>query len=192
MLSIFKNTKETTMIASIDALDLRDEIKKCDELFVQSKVLFGENYEHVEQAIIEFKHFLFLVWWNKKTKQSVPVVPTKRADLIWHGFLLFNQKYNNFCNDTFGEIVTHSPGLEEGTEPFETAMQHTKWLHDQVGENGFDKAYFSHVDVSEYAKTNKLKASNANASGATGYDGSGSVGDSGSSCGGGCGGGCGG
>lgn len=184
--------------AKITKLDLDIIVKKAREELKDADAHLGENGEYIEQAVNEYRHFLWLLWWNRKEGNELPVVPTKRADTIRHAHLLFNAEYNAFCENTFGEIIIHRPGLEEGSGPFITAVLHTKALHDQVGYDGFDKNYFAYVET---AKLN-LKRKEDSSSQASAGCGGGTItkapaADTGSSCGsscggGGCGGGCGG
>ncbi|MDT0596057.1 hypothetical protein [Glaciecola petra] len=168
-------------------LELDEIVKKANHEFKSTDQLFGTEYEYVDQAKAEFRHFLYLLWWNRKAANLLPVVPTKRADIIWHGFLLFNGAYNEFCMDLYGEVIEHNPGLEEGSAPFNEAVIHTKSLHDAIGDGGFDEHYFDYVDTEDPSTLNAKRASTCGG-GSAGF----SPGDSGSSCGAGCGGGGGG
>ena len=149
---------------------------------VKAKELFDLDPNEAIQAEREHRHFLYLVYWNRRKKYPISVVPTKRGDKIWHAHLLFNDQYNAFCRNVFGEIVVHKPGLEEGSEPFVNAVLHTKLMHDQFGADGFDENYFGHVENwDRYKATKDSKGSGGTAGGC------------GSACGSGCGGGgCGG
>lgn len=180
----------------IAKLALDDIVKKAQEEFKDADTYLDTN-DHVTQAVKEYRHFLWLLWWNRKEGNQLPVVPTKRADVIWHAHLLFNDEYNAFCQRTYGEVIAHRPGLEEGTAPFITAVLHTKELHDRVGYDGFDEHYFAYVHAAGGKEKRKDDASNqAGCSGGTigkAPDAGASCGSSCSSCGGGgCGGGCGG
>lgn len=130
----------------IEAIDLAPFVTKAQELF-------GLDEEDAEAAKREYRHFLYLVYWNKRLAGDTMVVPTKRADMLWHAHILYTRYYEAACQDIFGTFLHHNPGLEEGTPPFEHAMKHTKRLHNHVyrdrGKPGFDEDYFSFVDVSE-------------------------------------------
>lgn len=130
----------------IEAIDLASLIAKTQELF-------GLDEEDAEAAKREYRHFLYLVYWNKRLAGDTMVVPTKRADKLWHTHILYTRSYNAMCQDIFGTFLHHNPGLEEGTPPFEHAMKHTKRLHNHVYHDrdkpGFDEDYFSFVDISE-------------------------------------------
>lgn len=183
----------------IAQLDMGNYIKKAKELF-------GLDDSQVEKAEQEYRHFLYLLFWNRHEGNEQPVVPTKRADTLWHAHLLFNAEYNAFCLDLYGEIIAHRPGLEEGTDPFIIAVLHTKELHDRVGDDGFDKGYFSYVERERPSEKKGDTGSGTHAAGGCGgetaskapaADADGSASCCGSSCGsscggGGCGGGCGG
>ena len=140
--------KSDKLRKKIDSVDFQPIITKSEALFTDAPALLGENGEQVKVALTEFKHFLFLVWWNKHQGHRFPVVPTKRADVLWHGFLIFNHQYNKFCHEVYGQILYHKPGLEEGTSDFDLACLHTRMLHEEVGKYGYDVDYFSHVDTS--------------------------------------------
>lgn len=179
----------------IAMLDMGNYIKKAKELF-------GLDDSQVETAEREYRHFLYLLYWNRRESNKLPVVPTKRADTLWHAHLLFNAEYNAFCVELYAEIIAHRPGLEEGTDPFIAAVLHTKGLHDRVGYNGFDNGYFSYVERERSSDKKGDTGPGTHAAGgcgggtnskATTADTDGGAGSCGSSCGGGgCGGGCGG
>lgn len=127
--------------AKIAALDLAP-------LVTMAKKYFGLTDEETVQAEADYKHFLYLVYWNRREENGLTVVPTKRADMLWHAHLLFNREYNDFCISLVGKIIYHSPGLEEGTTPFLNGVAHTKMLHDRrAADDGFEPGYFDHVKV---------------------------------------------
>jgi hypothetical protein len=173
----------------IDNEDLTPIVTKSRELFTDAPFCFGLKGENIDTAVAEFKHFLFLLWWNTHKKNKMSVVPTKRADILWHGFLIYNQLYNQFCINLYGGIVAHRPGLEEGSEPFHIACSHTKMLHDEVGKYGYVHNYFSHVKTSVNSGRQDSK-NDSSCGGAIIYsnDAASSDGCDGGGCGGGCGG----
>jgi len=186
----FLRSRHAKVRAAIATLDVSHFIKKAKELFSLDEA-------EVAQAEKEYRHFLWLLWWNRKEGNSLPVVPTERADKIWHAHLLFNGSYNLFCRNVYGEIIEHKPGLEVGSERFVYAVLHTRALHLQVGYDGFDPDYFAYVDdmyrSSGSQKDTKKKEDGAAGGGCGGGATTPAAGSScGSSCGGGCGGGCGG
>ncbi|MEK7462445.1 MAG: hypothetical protein AAB618_02625 [Patescibacteria group bacterium] len=129
----------------IGAINLAPYLAKATELF-------GLAEEDYDAATREYRHFLYLAYWNKRLAGDTMVVPTKQADALWHAHLLYTRDYADMCQNIFGTFLHHSPGLEEGTTVHEKALKHTKRLHDEVGRRdkpGFDEDYFSFVDVSE-------------------------------------------
>ncbi len=109
---------------------------------------FELNEDEVRAAVRDYRHFWYLVYWNNREENGLPVVPTKRADKLWHGHLLINREYNRFSEALIGKILYHTPGLEEGTTPFLNAVAHTKMLHDRrAKDDGFDADYFDHVKI---------------------------------------------
>lgn len=179
----FLRSKGAIARRKIHKLDVSAYVKKAQELF-------GLRDQDVHATIKEYQHFLYLLFWNREKQYHLPVVPTERADMLWHAHLLFNAEYNPFCEDVFGEIIFHRPGLEKGSDAFTAAVLHTRSLHDQVGYDGFDEDYFSFVEQQQSGGKKKPDNSGGCSGGAT--KGMSSDGDSGASCGSSCGGGCGG
>lgn len=128
----------------IESLNLAPFVEKAQELF-------GLTEKDSDAAVLEYRHFLYLVYWNKRLAGNTMVVPTVRADKLWHAHILYTKNYADMCHDILGTFLHHNPGLEEGSEQSEYAMKHTKRLHDHVyrdrGKPGFDEDYFSFVIV---------------------------------------------
>lgn len=122
----------------IATLNMNNYIKKAQELF-------GLADADVKAAEQEYRHFLYLIHRNRREGHRQSIVPTKRADSVWHAHLLSNTEYNMFCIDLYSEIIGHNSGLEEGTSPFNSAVEHTKMIHARFGGDGFDPGYFSQV-----------------------------------------------
>jgi hypothetical protein len=163
--------------AKIAALDLAP-------LVIMAKKYFGLTDEETEQAEADYRHFLYLVYWNRREENGLPVVPTKRADMLWHAHLLFNKEYNDFCISLIAKIMYHSPGLEEGTTPFLNGVAHTKMLHDRrAATDGFNPAYFNHVKI-EKTKSKETTSDSSDDGGMTIYIAD--VGGDGASCGSSC------
>lgn len=137
-------------------LDLTPFTKKARELF-------GLEDHEVEAAEREFRHFLYLVGWNKREGNAEVVVPTKRADKLWHAALLFTRDYRRLCEQLFGSFLDHQPGLEEGTPELDRASVHTKRLHDTVMTKvpGFDPGYFSFILIPVAVAATPVKAAAA-------------------------------
>lgn len=152
---------------------------------VMAKQFFGLTDDEVGSAVRDYRHFLYLAYWNKREENRLPVVPTKLSDKLWHGHLLFNKEYNQFFEGLNGKILYHSLGLEEGTAPFLNAVAHTKMLHDRrAAGNGFNPNYFDHVKVERVkAKESKETTSGGDDGGVTIFITTGD-GNNGASCGG--------
>jgi len=189
-MDLFKG-KQSRARAAIARLDLSDYIQKAKESF-------SLHEKEVPKAENEYRHFLWLIWWNRQNGNRLPVVPTERADKIWHAHLLFNGSYNLFCTNLYGQIIEHKPGLTVGSEPFVDAVLHTRALHLQVGYDGFDQNYFEHVDhaYNSDGPTKKPRKkegdSGGGCSGGGGVTNNSATADTGADGGSGCGGGCGG
>jgi hypothetical protein len=167
-------------------LDLKPYVKKAKELF-------GLEERDVEATVREYRHFLYLVYWNFRLAGDKPIVPTKRADKLWHAHILYTRDYQQMCTEVFERFLHHAPGLEEGTKPFVEATKHTKRLHDHVYKSrerpGFDEDYFDFVEIEAPSSSGSSKSIDV----ADATDGNvGGSGDTSSCGGGGCGGGCGG
>lgn len=155
-----------------------------------------------DEAQVEYRHFLYLAWLNRSEGNRLSVVPTKRADAIWHAHMLHSEHYREMCDKLFGEYLDHKPGLEEGTAPFNEAVVHTKLLQDRHGSRGFCPNYFDHVDTSRPDDPeHRKRKDDTGGGGVIGGNDSGKstdapadagVGDGGGGCGGGGCGGCGG
>lgn len=159
----------------------------------------GLTRSESDEAEKQYRQFMLLVWANQRLESGQMVVPTKLADPIWHQHILHMRDYETFCYDLVGQLVYHSPGLEEGTKPFERAMDHTRDVQRSVGhpDDMFYPLYFGAC-----AAVTSFSSGSGAADGVSGATASSSA-DHGASCGGascggascggggGCGGGCG-
>jgi len=95
------------------------------------------------QAEKEYRHFLLLVFVNTSVESTEWVVPTERADQVWHEHLLDSANYRMCCDDVFGRFIDHYPGLEKGTASFKKATKHTEAVHESLGgrDSGFVPVY---------------------------------------------------
>ncbi|MBI4118480.1 MAG: hypothetical protein HY455_03030 [Parcubacteria group bacterium] len=118
----------------ITALDLSSYIAKAKRHGTLVEVDVGP-------AIDEYRQFLLLVWINKTAGNKEFVVPTERADAIWHEHILDSSKYRTFCMNLVGEYIDHFPGLTKGSPAFMRAMEHTKQVHRNDGMDGFLVVY---------------------------------------------------
>jgi uncharacterized membrane protein YgcG len=117
---------------------------------------FGLKPEDTDTAMREYRHFLYLAYWNRRMEQSTMVVPTVNADKIWHSHILFTRDYREMCDRVFGRYLDHQPGLKEGTSAHTSAMQHTRDVHKRIRElgkdPGFDESYFAFLDPKPVAR----------------------------------------
>lgn len=128
-----KNSTSREKIAGIDMLP-----------YVKAAITFlGLAPEDALVAENEYRHFMFLV--SENDRHDGTIVPSKRADLVWHAHILHTSNYREFCDTVFGRFIDHNPGLERGTNPFNQAVTHTKMLHDRIGRQGFALNYFSYL-----------------------------------------------
>lgn len=152
----------------------------------------GINEEQASIAAMEYRHFLCLVYIKIDNGIKEFVVPSKRADEIWHQHILDTQSYSSFCEESIGQYLHHNPHLDEGSDPFNVAVKHTQDLHLIYGHLGFVDVY---LDIRcRNSSRSRLDDSNAPTTTLVAAD-CGGLGDgssSGSSCGSGCGAGCGG
>jgi len=139
------------------------------------------------QAMDDYRHFLLLLWLNITLSNGEFIVPTERADAIWHEHILFTKEYREFCNALVGHFVDHVPGLEKGSEPFNKAVEHTRSVNRDYGSDGFTPMYLASCGG---ISTNKTTSQTDNASPDVSHDSSPLSGAS--NCSAGCGGGCGG
>jgi hypothetical protein len=177
-------TKEE-VTALIDSLDVDFLWKKAREKGTVGLLSRGK-------ATTEYKHFLFLLWLNTMEGNTEFVVPSERADAVWHEHILFTREYLEFSEKLVGQMIHHNPGLEKGTAPFDRAVEHTRKLH--MKNRADAKQSQSTSECGGYV-TMYLGASDApsSAPGGGGSKAGATCGGDGGSCGGSCGGGgCGG
>jgi hypothetical protein len=128
----------------IKNINLEPYLKKATELHAL-------NPSEHKRASDEYRHFLYLIYWNRRLEGHLPIVPTKLADKLWHAHIIFTIDYAKMCDDVFGTFLHHQPGLEEGTSPFNAAVRHTRDLHLYIQRErlvqGFDSDYFSFADA---------------------------------------------
>ena len=130
---------------------------------IRAKKYFGLIDEQIPRALEEYRHFMFLLWQNSEHRKEMPVVPTKRADAIWHAHLLDNGHYNRFCEAVHGRIVYHNDDdYQEGSASLLAAVACTRKLHAMYGECGF---------VAMYLDTNIGGTREPGSAGSVGYGG---------------------
>lgn len=87
-----------------------EEILNLDLSLIKMKIMDSEDglgwtYEQCEEAEIEYKRFLLLIYRNSK----IGIVPTKIMDSFWHYHILDTRKYYTDCTRIFGNIIHHFP-----------------------------------------------------------------------------------
>ncbi len=98
--------------------DILSGKKKIDELDLS---LIAQNMvsrqawlqSEVEEACRLYRNFLFLHY--KYPNETL--VPSEDIDEVWHNHILDTQKYNQDCQNLFGEFFHHDPsfGMNEKT-----------------------------------------------------------------------------
>ncbi len=91
--------------------------------------LAKENYwtrNFTEQAILEYKKFMFLAATSDRMVSPSPVV-----DTVWHQHLIFTQSYQDFCN-LLGKQIQHIPSTHnrEDFQKFQQAKERTSILYE--------------------------------------------------------------
>lgn len=161
----------------IDALDLTAFVTKARK----AKTL---KWWQVRQAELDYRQFLYLVWLNRQSGNSEFVVPTERADALWHEHILYTANYRSFTNELFGQYLDHFPGLTPGTKEFNRAVTHTRSLKREDSSSGcYAPGYLGGCGggTSSHSSSHGSHGSSCGSSGS-------SCGGSGGGCGGGCGG----
>lgn len=90
-----------------------------------------ENYwtkQFTEQAIVEYKKFMFLA-----ATSDVMVAPSEIVDTVWHQHLIFTQSYQAFC-DLLGKQIQHIPSThnKEDLPRFTQAKERTDHLYEHT------------------------------------------------------------
>lgn len=102
----------------------------------------GLDPAQAEQAINEYRHFMYLIWFNDREGHEEVVVPTRRADAIWHAHLIDNYDYGDMCQRAIGRMVYHNAtDYQDGSEALARATAHTQRLHAEHGGDGFSLFY---------------------------------------------------
>ncbi len=126
---MISTTKEhVSSISIIDDLDLS---------LVKMKLMDSEEglnwtYNHCEEAEIEYKRFLTLLYLYPNES----IVPTKQMDKFWHFHILDTWKYYNDCQNIFGKFIHHYPYLgmfgKEDEEKLNDCFMKTSKLYENT------------------------------------------------------------
>lgn len=100
------------------------------------------NATEARIAMREYLHFFFLVWTNLAHGNRGAVVPTTRADALWHNHLQRKRSYRTMCHLAIGQYVHHlTDEYAEGSAALAEAIAYTKQLHTDYGSKGFVEEY---------------------------------------------------
>lgn len=61
---------------------------------------------------VELKRFLALIIISRADPDLVPrdqVAPSQLVDLLWHGFIVYTESYQDFCESHAGGFIHHAP-----------------------------------------------------------------------------------
>ncbi len=63
----------------------------------------------IDEAVYEFRRYMALVALGH---QDIAMV-SQDVDEVWHNFIVFTQRYSQFCVDVFGEFLHHDPNITQ-------------------------------------------------------------------------------
>ncbi len=84
-----------------------------ERLLLEENLLNSEN--EVNIAIEEFRKFLILVALEIKPLAMI----SPKVDDVWHQFVLFTEKYSDFCTHVMGKFIHHKPNTTMDPVPLE-------------------------------------------------------------------------
>lgn len=174
-------------------------ISQLDLSSYSARAISNGTLDSADQKLAEDEYcqFLLLIWVNTIMNGQEMIVPTERADAIWHEHILHTGEYRAFCLALIGDYIDHNPGLTKGSTAHSSAMKHTNQMNKDHGDGGFYLAYMVGGCGGSNAKATEVDSATGSWSdgghSSSSSDSSSSSSCGGSSCGGGgCGGGCGG
>jgi len=126
--------RKSTAVETIRALDLHGYAARA----VEAGHL---DPGQVEAAMAEYRQFLLLIWVNRMVTDEGFLIPTLRADQIWHEHILDSAAYRDFCTRLVNRYIDHRPGLQRGAPDHDAALAHTRKVHGGFGERGFATTY---------------------------------------------------
>lgn len=86
-------------------------LDKIEDWLIEREGFTPEKAAKSRKEFLMFMSLAFLEGKNLINEDSI--IPSKNADEFWHVFLLFNNKYNQWCTSKFGSIINHFPGQAE-------------------------------------------------------------------------------
>lgn len=117
MAHIFAPVESSIALSSTEKAVL-DRISATDLTFVYERLLHKGEIDASDIPVLdaEFKKFMFLVW---ATDEPVAMIG-KKPDEVWHQFILFTRAYEEFCNQSVGFFVDHTPDTDSFRVPDES------------------------------------------------------------------------
>jgi len=100
--------------------ELADRIDRWDLEFALEKMVWDKQItaEQCASAEQEFKRFVFLIGLDVKPIAMI----SPRLDDVWHQMVLFTRRYEQFCKDTVGFFIHHTPETPDSPIPVEAAV----------------------------------------------------------------------
>jgi uncharacterized membrane protein YgcG len=128
--------------------EARKSIEKLDlTQYANAAVLHGTLVpKDVKAAMEQYRHHLLLLWLNHTLSNSKLIVPSVRADAIWHEHLEDKSGYAQFCSELVGHEIKHFAGLEKGSPEHQKAVAHTRQVSNQYAsgnDGGFVPNYLA-------------------------------------------------
>ncbi len=113
-------------IANMDLCYVKDRLLKGDDLLGRQWDLETAVY-----AIRAYKNFLYLL-----KKYSLPLVPSRAIDEVWHQHILHTKQYTEDCQNIFGRYMHHVPSHgEEDNDRMKRYFERTQRLYfEEFGE----------------------------------------------------------
>lgn len=73
-----------------------------------------KNEKSISLVIKGLKIFIIMCLYNKNNKHAV-LMDSKYIDELWHALILDTREYDNFCKNSYGEIIHHNPAKKSIT-----------------------------------------------------------------------------
>jgi len=104
---------------------LQDMSYVFDQLLYEGSIQPGD----ADALEVEFKRFFFLV----STRRQPLAMIGPLVDRVWHQFVLFTEKYSEFCRRTAGFFVHHRPDTATTPVPVEAGENFLRAYEDEFG-----------------------------------------------------------
>lgn len=91
-----------------DLIACKKQIDGADFSNILNRLMVIERWSrhHAEEAVKQYRHFLYL---NKKYGSEYTLPPSVDIDHAWHAHILYTEDYLAFCENVFGEYLHHNP-----------------------------------------------------------------------------------